>query len=140
MTNMDFGELCDIYKEDPSQLYELMEKGVDMNATAYRRVTFLMYVVKRSCDAKLVRAMIDSGADVHARNLFGRTALMISAKNQDAPEVIQALVDAGSDVNAIDDYGNDALTYSHIYCRCPRVTKILKKASRKNIISFDSFN
>jgi ankyrin repeat protein len=131
-------KLTSIYDRDPMLIYDLIDKGVDVNLIAYRRITFLMYVVKRSDDAKLVKALIATGANVHARNLFGRTPLMISAKNKDAPEVIKVLLEAGSDANAVDDYGNTAIKYAEMYCRCGKCRIQLEVASKNNCINFNS--
>lgn len=135
---MEMEELVEIYEKDPTQIYGLLKSGVDVNVFAYRRVSFLMYVVKRTDDAQLVKALIDAGADVHARNLFGRTPLMISAKNRDAPEVLQVLLDSGSDANAVDDYGNTAYMYAEMFCRCGKCQNELKEAIVNNCISFNS--
>jgi ankyrin repeat protein len=135
---MNMEELTKVYDRDPLLIYDLIDNGLNVNVMAYRRVSFLMYVVKRSDDAKLVKALIDAGADVHARNLFGRTPLMISAKNKDAPEVLRILLDAGSDANAVDDYGNTAFKYAEMFCRCGNCCIQLEEASKNNCINFKS--
>lgn len=135
---MKMEELAELYDNNPSSIYDLLAKGENVNVCSYGRVSFLMYVVKRSSDARLVKALIDSGADVHARNLYGRTPLMISAKNRDAPEVLKVLLEAGSDANAVDDYGNTAYKYADMFCRCGKCRNELKEAITHNCISFNS--
>ncbi len=65
-------------------------------------------VAARSCDAKIVKAMLDAGVNVDGADEQGNTPLMESMVCESI-EVPQILLDAGADVNARNALGHTAL-------------------------------
>lgn len=136
--NVTYNELVAYYEENPLVIFDLINRKINVNKKSKKGFTFLMYVVSRSSDLELIKALLDAGADVNAKNIFGRTPLMVSAKNRDAPDVIKLLIERGADINIVDDYGNTAFGYTKIYNRCKRCRVLLKKKIFKcKICSFD---
>ncbi len=91
-----------VYSEDINIIKELLNKGVDVNATNETEETAL-HVTQ---SMHIARMLIARGANVHARDDSGMTPIF----NKEI-EIAEILLDAGADINTRSERGNTPLLF-----------------------------
>src|SRR5262245_46924504 len=82
---------------DVKELEQLIEKGLDVNASTKAGTSALMMVAGDPVKARL---LIDHGANVNAVSSTGFTPLMAAAESRQADAAVQLLLDRGAAVQA----------------------------------------
>ena len=92
---------------DEAALRELVEEGVDVNATAGDGSTALLWASHRDLPES-VELLIEAGADVNRANDLGATPLWAAGENGGVA-VVELLLDAGADPNRALRHGETPL-------------------------------
>jgi ankyrin repeat protein len=104
----------------------LLEKGVDVNATAFGKDTPLHIALARTnFDLAMVKLLVDNGANVNATREGGATPLM-QAVFGGGLDVVNLLLNKGADVNAKETNGYTALMAASIKGSLAMVRALLK--------------
>jgi ankyrin repeat protein len=97
---------------DEEVVRKLLWAGAEPDVRTGRGFTVLHFLVKRGCEAPLVRLVVERSAP-DRRSTHGDTALHRAGSSLDGvrPEVVELLVDRGWAVDAVDGHGATPLHY-----------------------------
>lgn len=98
-----------IIADDVKGVEALLKRGISVNATSYRRSTFLM-LSSTTGNAQIVTILLSAGAKINAKNLSGDTALT-EAVNLNHLNVVKILIQHGADVNIQGENGTTPLMF-----------------------------
>lgn len=130
---------------DVAKVKEIVNKGIDVNATGERGYPLLMLatgsfisyqengyslshgMAKDAERAKIAEFLINKGAKVNKPDPDGVTALILAA-GTGRLQLLKTLLDNGAEVNHADSRGNTALMWAAKWGKSPEVVETLIKA------------
>ncbi|MBI4649313.1 MAG: ankyrin repeat domain-containing protein [Bacteroidia bacterium] len=95
---------------DAEKVFELLDKGVDVNSKTYEGVTPLMYAAQNGY-LDIVKILVLNGASINMKPYNGITAL-ISATQANRDTIIEYLLKKGAKIDLPDDDSVTALMYA----------------------------
>jgi len=121
--------------ENIAEVYDMINKGADVNATEPDTRTALMKAAFFG-RVKAAKILIEKGALVNAIDQDGNTVLVISSINQFPPqlEVMRLLIDNGALINKTNDYGWTALMEA-AKGQPPQMIKKFIEINRKDLVT-----
>jgi ankyrin repeat protein len=133
--NVSMGKVPEVIKVakkgDLARVQQLIESGVDINATDRRNLTALMWASSNG-NIEIARLLIEKGADVNAHS--GWTALIwAAAKGQ--TDVVKLLLEKGADINAVNSAGCTALMLAAYLGRTETAKLLIDNGAKLNVKS-----
>ncbi len=108
--NDDQNLIRSVQKNDPGNVYLLLNRGADPNAVSSAGNPALIYASEKG-NLKIIKMLVLNGADVNARGYQEETPLFIAIFKNNF-EVTKFLLEEGADSNIRDDYGVTPLLYA----------------------------
>lgn len=106
-TNMEQQLISVAAEGDTKTVLELVEGGVDIDATNNQGVTAIMAATQKN-NVDTVKALIEKGADINIRN-HNKDNVLLYAGAEGLLEIVKLAVQAGADTTITNRYGGTAL-------------------------------
>ncbi len=101
------------YDGDAKEVFELLEKGADVNTKTEEGVSALMYAAQGG-HLQTVKILVANGADINSVPYSKETALLAAVKNN-YEKIVEYLLFKGADPLISNNNGNQAIHYAVLY-------------------------
>lgn len=119
------------YYNNVGMVKNLLDKGAAVNPTEAQGDPPLL----ATCDADVMRLLLDRGAKIEARRTRGKhggSTALIDVSSTEEIDAMRLLLNRGANVNAADDYGETALSEAALYSDAPILRLLLRRGARVN--------
>lgn len=140
-SNKFFKENLKILKYgNPSQIKELLEKGLNLKTTDRFGNTPLLIVARFNKDPKVIELLIHEGADIHETDNEGNTALIWASSKNNSSVIEELLRHDPLLVNKINSKGISALMVAARNNNSQKVlTTLISAGANLNLVDSDGF-
>jgi ankyrin repeat protein len=124
-----------VKSNNPNQVKEIIENGIDVDARNFNNETSLHMVVCYKDLKDIAKLLIENGANIDATNSKGETPLHLAIDCEEN-EIAELLINNGADVHAKDNSGDTPLHKSVIRNKKEIVELLIEKGADVNVINY----